>query len=158
MRSEFEKHFLSLKFATGTYGKLILDSCTFDPYQDGYLPNVKSNVNECILYCCMLNTAYLSFKQQQSKVDELQKQRDSFIKAYEIEVDNGVDLQLRIDALSLALDKIAYPVPHMQKEADLNGCELNGYWAVKMSEDHTYSKDIARKALEKEQAFKGGGK
>ncbi|WP_286687235.1 hypothetical protein [Acinetobacter sp. GWC1_38_13] len=65
--------------------------------------------------------------------------------------------QLRIDALSLALDQIAYPIPHMQKEADLNGCELNGYWAVKMSEDHTYSKDIARKALEKEQALKGGG-
>lgn len=64
--------------------------------------------------------------------------------------------QLRIDALSLALDQIAYPIPHMQKEADLNGCELNGYWAVKMSEDHTYSKDIARKALEKEQALKGG--
>ena len=63
--------------------------------------------------------------------------------------------QLRIDALSLALDQIAYPIPHMQKEADLNGCELNGYWAVKMSEDHTYSKDIARKALEKEQALKG---
>ena len=63
------------------------------------------------------------------------------------------DLQLRIDALSLALDKIAYPIPHMQKEADLNGCELNGYWAVKMSEDHTYSKDIARKALDKEQAL-----
>ena len=63
--------------------------------------------------------------------------------------------QLRIDALSLALDQIAYPIPHMQKEADLNGCELNGYWAVKMSEDHTYSKDIARKALEKEQTLKG---
>ena len=65
--------------------------------------------------------------------------------------------QLRIDALSLALDQIAYPIPHMQKEAELNGCELNGYWAVKMSEDHTYSKDIARRALEKEQALKGGG-
>lgn len=64
--------------------------------------------------------------------------------------------QLRIDALSLALDQIAYPIPHMQKEAELNGCELNGYWAVKMSEDHTYSKDIARRALEKEQALKGG--
>lgn len=66
------------------------------------------------------------------------------------------DLQKRVDALTLALDQIAYPIPHMQKEAELNGCELNGYWAVKMSEDHTYSKDIARKALEKEQALKGG--
>lgn len=67
------------------------------------------------------------------------------------------ELQKRVDALTLALDQIAYPIPHMQKEAELNGCELNGYWAVKMSEDHTYSKDIARRALEKEQALKGGG-
>ena len=66
------------------------------------------------------------------------------------------ELQKRLDALTLALDQIAYPIPHMQKEAELNGCELNGYWAVKMSEDHTYSKDIARRALEKEQALKGG--
>lgn len=66
------------------------------------------------------------------------------------------ELQKRVDALTLALDQIAYPIPHMQKEAELNGCELNGYWAVKMSEDHTYSKDIARRALEKEQALKGG--
>lgn len=65
------------------------------------------------------------------------------------------ELQKRVDALTLALDQIAYPIPHMQKEAELNGCELNGYWAVKMSEDHTYSKDIARRALEKEQALKG---
>ena len=76
------------------------------------------------------------YQHQQSKVDDLQK---------------------RVDALTLALDQIAYPIPHMQKEAELNGCELNGYWAVKMSEDHTYSKDIARRALEKEQALKGGG-
>ncbi|EXD36898.1 MULTISPECIES: hypothetical protein [Acinetobacter] len=67
------------------------------------------------------------------------------------------ELQKRVDALTLALDQIAYPIPHMQKEAELNGCELNGYWAVKMSEDHTYSKDIARRALEKEQALKGEG-
>ena len=66
------------------------------------------------------------------------------------------ELKKRLDSLTLALDQIAYPIPHMQKEAELNGCELNGYWAVKMSEDHTYSKDIARRALEKEQALKSG--
>lgn len=87
-----------------------------------------------------LNDAYTDgqsamYTARQSKVDELQK---------------------RVDDLTLALDQIAYPIPHMQKEAELNGCELNGYWAVKMSEDHTYSKDIARRALEKEQAIKGG--
>lgn len=99
----------------------------------------------------------LAWQYRQTEVDELTKQRDSFIKAYEIEMDESVELQKRVDALTLALDQIAYPIPHMQKEAELNGCELNGYWAVKMSEDHTYSKDIARRALEKEQALKGGG-
>ena len=39
-----------------------------------------------------------AFKHQQSKVDELTKQRDSFIKAYEIEMDKSVDLQKRLDA------------------------------------------------------------
>ena len=34
----------------------------------------------------------------QSKLDELQKQRDSFIKAYEIEMDESVELQKRVDA------------------------------------------------------------
>lgn len=110
------------------------------------------------------------YQHQQSKIDELTLQvaemksrlndaytdgQSAMYTARQSKVD---DLQLRIDALSLALDKIAYPIPHMQKEADMNGCELNGYWAVKMSEDHTYSKDIARKALEKEQALKGDGK
>ena len=108
------------------------------------------------------------YQHQQSKIDELTLQvaemksrlndaytdgQSAMYTATQFKVD---DLQLRIDALSLALDKIAYPIPHMQKEADMNGCELNGYWAVKMSEDHTYSKDIARRALEKEQALKGG--
>lgn len=83
-----------------------------------------------------LNAAWYGYRIRQSEVDDLQK---------------------RVDALTHALDKIAYPIPHMQKEAEINGCELNGYWAVKMSEDHTYSKDIARKALEKEQSLKGGG-
>ena len=106
--------------------------------------------------------AWWAFKHQQSKVDELQKKLDEYIfiaesvdEMYEREVKKNNELQKRVDALSLALDKIAHPIPYMQKEADLNGCELNGYWAVKMSEDHTYSKDIARKALEKEQALKG---
>ena len=35
---------------------------------------------------------------QQSKIDELTKQRDSFIKAYEIEMDKSVELQKRVDA------------------------------------------------------------
>ena len=38
------------------------------------------------------------WQHQQSKVDELTKQRDSFIKAYEIEMDKSVELQKRVDA------------------------------------------------------------
>ena len=40
-----------------------------------------------------------AFKHQQSKIDELTKQRDSFIKAYEIEMDKSLELQKRVDAL-----------------------------------------------------------
>lgn len=114
------------------------------------------DMSEQTYHCLPVNISWVTWQERQIEVDELQKQRDSFIKAYEIEVDESVELQKRVDDLTLALDQIAYPIPHMQKEAELNGCELNGYWAVKMSEDHTYSKDIARRALEKEQALKGG--
>lgn len=105
-----------------------------------------------------------AWQHQQAKVEELQKQLSEYIfvaetidEMYMKEVKSSDELQKRVDALTLALNQIAYPIPHMQKEAELNGCELNGYWAVKMSEDHTYSKDIARRALEKEQALKGEG-
>ena len=39
-----------------------------------------------------------AWQHQQSKIDELTKQRDSFIKAYEIEIDKSVELQKRVDA------------------------------------------------------------
>lgn len=39
------------------------------------------------------------YQHQQSKVDELTKQRDSFIKAYEIEMDKSIELQKRLDAI-----------------------------------------------------------
>ena len=81
MRSEFEKHFLSLKFATEGSAQRCLDSCTFDSEQDAYLPDVNwisdNDADECVIYCCMLNTSYISFKDQQSKVDELQKRVDA---------------------------------------------------------------------------------
>ena len=54
-----------------------------------------------------------AFKHQQSKVDELTKQRDSFIKAYEIEMDKSVDLQKRLDDLTQVveepLEEMKYP-------------------------------------------------
>ena len=44
--------------------------------------------------------AFQFMQHQQSKIDELTKQRDSFIKAYEIEIDKSVELQKRIDEIS----------------------------------------------------------
>lgn len=38
------------------------------------------------------------WQHQQTKVDELTKQRDSFIKAYEIEMGKSIELQKRVDA------------------------------------------------------------
>lgn len=77
MRSEFEKHYLSLEFYTEGSAQLCLDACTFDEKQDGYLPNMdwilNNDEDECVIYCCMLNTAYLSFKKQQSKIENLRK-------------------------------------------------------------------------------------
>lgn len=50
-----------------------------------------------------LNDAYTDgqsamYTARQSKIDELTKQRDSFIKAYEIEMDESVELRKRVDA------------------------------------------------------------
>lgn len=74
-RSEFEKHYLSLEFYTEGSAQLCLDACTFDEKQDAYLPNMdwilENDEDECVTYCCMLNTAYLSFKKQQSKIENL---------------------------------------------------------------------------------------
>ena len=50
--------------------------------------------------------AFQFMQHQQSKIDELTKQRDSFIKAYEIEIDKSVELQKRIDE---ALEDLEYP-------------------------------------------------
>lgn len=56
-----------------------------------------------------LNDAYTDgqsamYTARQSKVDELQKQRDSFIKAYEIEMDESIELQKRVDAAQKLID------------------------------------------------------
>ena len=56
------------------------------------------------------------WQHQQSKVDELTKQRNSFIKAYEIEIDENVELQKRVDAAIYLLTSI-------KAENDLWGCD-----------------------------------
>ena len=76
MRSEFESVFnanelLNLKEHTGIFGYPKREEIYFN----------------------------LGLANQQSKVDELTKQRDSFIKAYEIEMDKSIELQKRVDAV-----------------------------------------------------------
>ena len=46
---------------------------------------------------------------QQSKIDELTKQRDSFIKAYEIEMDESVELRKRVDAVKTLIEEYKDP-------------------------------------------------
>lgn len=80
---------------------------------------------------------------QQSKVDELQKQRDSFIKAYEIEMDKSVELQKRVDAAKQLIEDLnkCYQQDHQNKFE---------YWR-----GFADSAGILGKRLE--QALKGGG-
>jgi hypothetical protein len=56
-------------------------------------------------------------------------------------------LQSENERLKEAMDEILYPVKYMQKRAKESGGELNGVCAVMLSENHSYLKEIARKAL-----------
>ncbi|MCR4532729.1 hypothetical protein [Acinetobacter venetianus] len=56
----------------------------------------RSNDKEAFIRGCEA-----AYQHQQSKVDELTEQRDSFIKAYEIEMDKSVELQKRVDELKV---------------------------------------------------------
>ncbi|MEG2266992.1 MAG: hypothetical protein RSC68_22015 [Acinetobacter sp.] len=74
------------------------------------------------------------WQHQQTKVDKLQKQRDSFIKAYEIEIDENVELQKRVDAVKTLIDEYRDPP----------------------TEDKTFRHALSIVAYELEQALKGG--
>jgi len=76
------------------------------------------------------------YQHQQSKVDELQKQRDSFIKAYEIEMDKSVELQKRVDAVKQLIEDYRDPP----------------------TEDKTFQHALSIVADELEQALKGENK
>ena len=116
MRSEFEKWC----YETG----LVTNNRFFD--NDGW-----ESVNEEV------TTAFDARNHQQSKVDELQKQRDSFIKAYEIEMDESVELQKRVDSTLKVVQSMRNEVKH-------------GH----MSDDE--SQTLSSYANDLEQALKGG--
>lgn len=83
-RKDFESHFLNLPFHDSKAAQKCLDSCDFDVKQNVYIPNAKwfddNDADEGVIYCCMLNTAYMSFQHQQAKVEELQKRVDKAIR------------------------------------------------------------------------------
>jgi purine-nucleoside phosphorylase len=60
------------------------------------------------------------------------------------------EAQKRIAELTKALRKIANPVLAMRVEAEAEGCRLSGSYAIALSEDHNYLKEIARAALKGE--------
>ena len=74
--------------------------------------NAKKNGFRCATKSNEFNAGWIAFtgaiaamrEDQRSKVGELQKQRDSFIKAYEIEIDKSVELQKRLDAAQKLFD------------------------------------------------------
>ena len=56
---------------------------------------------------------------QQSKIDELTKQRDSFIKTYEIEIDKSDELQKRVDEQGLIIAKAMSIASDLQKNWEM---------------------------------------
>ncbi|MGK7801583.1 hypothetical protein ACVN7U_18240 [Acinetobacter baumannii] len=102
-REEFEKHFLSLKFATEGVAQTVLDACTFDKDQNVYLPNMEwflhNDDQEGVVYCSMLNTCYMSFQSRQTEVDELQN-------LYTQQGINMLKLQKRVDAVIIEIENM----------------------------------------------------
>lgn len=100
---EFEQHFLSLPFSNSEAAQKCLDACDFDVKQNAFIPNAKwfnnNDVDEGVIYCCMLNTAYMSFLKQQAKVDELQT-------LYTQQGINMLKLQKRVDAVIIEIENM----------------------------------------------------
>ena len=88
-----------------------------------------------------------AWQHQQSKIDELTKQRDSFIKAYEIEMDESVELQKRVDAAFRVLSQLNALDDEAHKRWKREACMFS------QGESNAY--EHAVRLLE--QALKGGG-
>jgi hypothetical protein len=111
MRSEFEKWL----------GYVWLSDAEWDESKNTY--------SDSRIHCM-----WSAWQHQQSKVDELTKQRDSFIKAYQIEMDESVELQKRVDAVKALIEEYRDPP----------------------TEDKTFQHALSIVADELEQALKGG--
>jgi hypothetical protein len=53
-----------------------------------------------------------------------------------------------VEILKLALDKIAYPIEHLQADAEKEGYHINGQMAIQLANDANYLQGIAKKALQ----------
>ena len=54
----------------------------------------------------------------------------------------------RCETLAIAaLDKIAHPIKSLQKEAEKDGCKLNGCMAIQLTQNPNFYIEIAEKAL-----------
>ncbi len=79
--------------------------------------------------------------------------RESFLKDKGISFDKGVEGGFRADYVEWLekrafeseerLREIAYPLDHMRKEAEKDGCVLNGHMAIKLCEDGNYISGLA---------------
>ncbi|GAA5563579.1 hypothetical protein Asch03_01080 [Acinetobacter schindleri] len=110
-REEFEKHYLNLPFHDSKAAQKCLDSCDFDVKQNVYIPNAKwfddNDADEGVIYCCMLNTAYMSFQHQQAKVERAQTNAELLNEALQRSVAREEELQKRVDK---ALELMQKPV------------------------------------------------
>ncbi|EPF6485906.1 MAG: hypothetical protein E6Z46_00200 [Acinetobacter sp.] len=137
-REEFEKHYLNLPFHDSKAAQKCLDSCDFDVKQNVYIPNAKwfddNDADEGVIYCCMLNTAYMSFQHQQAKVERAQTNAELLNEALQRSVAREEELQKRVDQQGLIIAKAMSIASDLQKS-----------WSMFK---------IGKKL---EQAFKGGG-
>ncbi|ENW11445.1 hypothetical protein ACLD07_02455 [Acinetobacter baumannii] len=171
-REEFEKHYLNLPFHDSKAAQKCLDSCDFDVKQNVYIPNAKwfldNDTDEGVIYCCMLNTAYMSFQHQLAKMEELQKQLNEYIfvaetldEMYVKELKSSDELQKRVQFLEQELG--AWKGKSIA--AMINGmcgqCGKEPWQAIRSNKDgyallHCFGCGANKYELMGEQALKGG--
>lgn len=127
MNKDFESHFLSLPFHDKEAAQKCLDACDFNVHQNAYIPNAKwfldNDSDEGVIYCCMLNTAYLSWQPQQKKVEELENDTSLMLASHKrmsvglLQQQDKIEkltkerdeLQKRVDTALRHLDDVCFP-------------------------------------------------
>ena len=101
-----------------------------------------------------LNGAWFTWQHQQSKIDELTKQRDSFIKAYEIEMNESAELQKKLEEQTRHIEIALLAVKDIYKSAidEFHGWDVLNEKAPKLCE---HLQNLSVTIGELEQALKG---